>query len=185
MADRLLQPIDVFAVERAAALERLVERERLIVVDHQRDIGADALAHRVHGGDVGGERRIAEPQLDGAEAARQQLLGLGGERAEIVHQAKTATVVGRDRARLGAEQAAQRLLAAMRERIPAGDVEAGDRHAHDALHADQREAARELAPTSRGGSIVSPLVSALDFAEQAHDRWRRRAQIAEQIRSGR
>ena len=52
VADRLLQPIDVFRIERAAARQRLVHVERLIVVDHQMHIVADALAHRVHGGDI-------------------------------------------------------------------------------------------------------------------------------------
>ena len=103
------------------------------------------LTHRAHRGDIAGKRWIAEPQLDRAEAAhRQQRLGLGGQCAEIVFDAEAATVIGRDRPDLGAEQRGERLTGGDGDSIPAGDVEAGERHAHNALHADQRETARQF-----------------------------------------
>ena len=42
VADRLFQPVDVFAIERAAAFSASSSAERLVVVDHQRDVVADA-----------------------------------------------------------------------------------------------------------------------------------------------
>ncbi len=52
VADRLLEPVDALAVERAAARQRVGEPERLVVVDHDGDAVADALAHRVQRGEV-------------------------------------------------------------------------------------------------------------------------------------
>ena len=43
-----------------------------------------------------------------------------------------------------------------RQRIPGGDIEPGHRHAHDALHADQREAGGELAPQIERARPRSP-----------------------------
>ena len=62
MADRLLQPIDALPIERAPALERLGEAERLVVVDHERRPPAPTRClHRAERGEILGERRIAEP----------------------------------------------------------------------------------------------------------------------------
>ena len=170
VADRLFQPVDIFRIERAAALERLIHAEHLIVVDHQMHIVADALAYRVHGGDIALKRRIAEAQLDRAEVADgKQLLGLGSERAEIVHQAEAATVVGRDWFRLGAEHTRKRQPGGNRKRVPTGDVESGHRHAHDALHADQSETPRELRP-HRGWIDLLALDHVLHLVDQVDDR---------------
>ena len=50
--DRLLQPGDALAVERAAPRQRLIEAERLVVVDHQRDAVRNALLDGVHRGEI-------------------------------------------------------------------------------------------------------------------------------------
>jgi len=67
VADRLLQPVDAFLVKRTATFARVHETERLIVVDHDRDRVAHAFLHGVQRRKILLQRRIAEPQLDGAE----------------------------------------------------------------------------------------------------------------------
>ena len=137
----------------------------------------------MHRRQVLGQRRIAEPELDGAEAAFQQFLGLVGKRV-CRHQAKAAGVVGRHPARLAAEQPHQRLARRDRERIPAGDVETRHRHADDALHADQREPLGETLPQlgRRDGLALGAL---LDLLQQACDRDHGAREIATTDRRGR
>ena len=138
------------------------------------------LTHRVHRCDVFRQRRIAEPQLDRAEAVGEQLLRFVCERAVIVHQAEPATVVGGNGPRRAAKKGGERRAGGDRKRIPTGRVEARHRHAHDALDADQRETLGELRPELRRFDRVA-FDHALDLAEQAHNRGDCRAQITEQI----
>ena len=126
-----------------------------------------------------GERRIAEPQLDGAEAALEQLLGLVGQRVRR-HQPEPAGIVGRDAPRLAAQQPHQRHAGGHRERVPAGDVEARHRHADDALHADQREAFGELAP-ELGRHHALAFGALLDLLEDAGDRHHGPGKIGPQV----
>ena len=131
-------------------------------------------------GNVLGNRRIAEPQLHRAEAAREQLLGFGGQLAEIVHQPEAATVVSGDRSRLRTQQPRQRQLGRNGKRIPARRVEASDRHAHEALHADQREALHQRG-RKRGWIGAFAFGQFLDRVDQIDERQCHRRQIAEHI----
>ena len=74
VADRLLEPKDVLAVEHAAAAQRFGGAEQLIIIDHDGDGVAHAFAHRAQRRQVLARGRIAQPQLDGAKAGREQLL---------------------------------------------------------------------------------------------------------------
>ena len=146
MADRLFQPIDIFGIERAAPRQCFINRECLVVVDHQFHAITYAFAHGMNSGDILGQGRITETQLDRAETAREQFLRFVGERGAVVHQTKPATVVSRNWSWLGAQQFRERDIAGNRQGIPACSIEASHRHAHDALNADQRETLRELCP---------------------------------------
>ena len=132
-----------FRRERAAALERLGDGERLVVVDHDGHGVADAAAHGAGDAEILGKRRIAEPQLHGRKAAGEQLLGLvgGGLRR---HQAEAAGIVGRDRSRRGAEHGGERHVGGDGERVPQRHVERRERHPHDAGDADQRKPPLQL-----------------------------------------
>ena len=81
---------------------------------------------------------------------------------------------------LAAEQSDEGFPCREREGVPAGDVEPCHRHAHDALHADQLEAARNFRPEIGGNDAIA-LHAALDFPEHGRDRRGRGGQIAEQI----
>src|SRR5260221_11475739 len=142
----LFRSIYVFGIECVAARERFTHAERLIVIDHQRNAGADPFAYGVNSSDVGLQCRIAETKLERTKAARQQLLRFGRQRSEIVHEAEAATVVGGDGVRLRPEQRGKRYISRDRQRIPTCGVEPGHGHTHDTLHANQREAMREFRP---------------------------------------
>ena len=81
---------------------------------------------------------------------------------------------------MGAEEGGEWLARRNRKRIPTGDIEAGHCHAHDALDADQRKAARQLRPKFARRNGVA-LGHPLDLTKEAHNRGRRRTQIAEQV----
>ena len=83
----------------------------------------------MHGCEILRERRVAKPQLHGAEATREQLLRLVGNLIWR-HQPEPAAVVGPDRLRFGAnkfgaKERRQRDASRDRERIPRGNVKAG------------------------------------------------------------
>ncbi|HTH36066.1 MAG TPA: hypothetical protein VL976_16980 [Xanthobacteraceae bacterium] len=98
----------------------------------------------------------------------------------IVHQAKTATVVGRDRLRLAAHEPHQRQACGDRERIPRRDIKARHGHADDPLHADQREARCQLAPQIERHYRIA-FDGAVDLLDHRGNGRRRAAQVAKQI----
>ena len=120
-AQRLLEPADVERLERRSHVDRVVERPRLVGIDHQVDVVAQRAAHR---GDVREIALAAETDLElerakALVAARRGELGrtIGIEAARIDAHAR----------RRAAQQAPQRLLRAARLQIPQRDVDAGDR----------------------------------------------------------
>src|SRR6187200_3484709 len=74
MADGFFEPVNIFSIERTTAYKRILEHERLIIVDHQGNIVADALSYRVNGRDISLYRRISQPKLDRAKASGEQFL---------------------------------------------------------------------------------------------------------------
>jgi hypothetical protein len=99
----------------------------------------------VEGDEVVFQRRIAEPKLDRAETAGEQPFRLVGEFVRR-HQPETAGIVGPDRFGVCTEQRCERQAGRLPQRVPGGDVEARHRHAHDSLHADERESLGETTP---------------------------------------
>ena len=82
---RLLDPGEVELVEHAHALHRFNGGERLVEVDHDRNIGPDGLAHGANHRDILGHRRIPDLGLDAREAAPGPILrNAGGLRDAVV-----------------------------------------------------------------------------------------------------
>ena len=133
-------PSDCSARPRASASTR---DKRLVVVDHEFDRVRQAGANRAGDREVFGQRGVAQSQFHGLHAAFEQSLRFIGGSLRA-HQAQTAGVVGAHRPRRAAEQAGERHTGGNGQRVPQGHVERGQRHAHDAGHADQGEAALQL-----------------------------------------
>jgi hypothetical protein len=181
VANRLLEPVDALRVERLAARERLVDRQRLVVVDHDLDTAADARANGPQRRDVLLERLVAEAQLHGREAAREELLRLVGELRRL-HEPEAVAVVRADRRRRTPEHRAERFPRRDRKRVPGRDVVAGERHAHDPLDADEREAFRQRRELRLGIDALA-LHETLDLGRDPGDAHRGRTQVAEEIRA--
>src|SRR4029450_8906632 len=92
MADGLFEPIDALLIERAPAFEGLNKAERLVVIDHHRDLAAEAPPHRVERREILLERRIAKLELDRAEAASEEFLRLVRQLGRR-HQPEAAGIV--------------------------------------------------------------------------------------------
>ena len=146
--DRLFDPVDAFAVERAPALERLVDAQRLIEVDHDPDGGRHARPHRMQRRDIFLERRIAQAQFHRAESALEQLFRFVRERGSR-HQAQAATVVSRYRPPRAAQVFDERHLSRNRERVPAGSVEARTSPCARCPAHRSTEIVWQVAPTAR------------------------------------
>ena len=82
--------------------------------------------------------------------------------------------------RLPPTRLGERHAAGLRQRVPARHVEAGHRHAHDALHADQVKAQRELGP-ELGRRDALALHGVEHRLEDAGDRRHRLRQIAPEV----
>src|SRR6476620_11114394 len=81
VGDRFLEPVEVLAVERAAAVQRIAEAEALIEIDHQLDIPADRGAHSLYRREIVSQSVAAQPQLEALESA------FGDKRAGVLAQA--------------------------------------------------------------------------------------------------
>ena len=66
-------PNQPLAVEHSSAMDRFVDRQRLIEISHQQNIAWKSAAHRPHGSQVFGRRRTAQPNLDGAKTFGNEL----------------------------------------------------------------------------------------------------------------
>ena len=84
VGDRLFEPIDVLVVKRVTAMQRLAQGQALIEIDHQADIGSNALAHLVYGVHIIDQPVASQTQLQCLEAAfGDQELRFIGECADI------------------------------------------------------------------------------------------------------
>jgi hypothetical protein len=123
-------PAARLAVEGSHALERLVHRQALVVVDHELDPVAGGGAHSSDRFEVRGQVSAAHLQLHAAEAALNRPLRFrsGGPG---IHRAEAG--VRANRPRLPAEQPGQRQLRPLRARVPDRHVDPGHRHAGEPL----------------------------------------------------
>jgi hypothetical protein len=133
---RLLDPLQIVRREPRDAPAGLRGIERLVEIQHQRDVGTDQGAHRFHHALVIGEIAVAAFDLDAAKTLIErttQILFVGDGIDGAV------TVIGPDRPRRPTQQRHQRLTGRLAERVPEGHVEAGYRHADQTLPAEQPE----------------------------------------------
>src|SRR5262245_53913810 len=117
VTDRLFEPIDALLIERAPALERLSEAERLIVIDHYGDLAADALLHRMERDEIILKRWIAKPELDRAEAADKEFLRLVRQLFRR-HQPESAGIIGANPLGRAAEERHKRATSRDRQGVP-------------------------------------------------------------------
>ena len=123
---RLLDPVQVVGRKPRDAADGLGGIERLVEVDHQRDVGPDQLAHALHHALVIGGVAVAALDLDAAKALVQRALQVLLVGDGIDH---AVTVIGPHRPRRAAQQLGQWLTRRLSQRIVERHVEAGHRHA--------------------------------------------------------
>ena len=143
MADGFFDPGESFGIESATAIQGFVDRERLVIVRHDRDIARHAFSHGANRGEIAFKRWIAEAKLYSSKAAIEQLfrfIGAGLGR----HQAETVAVVGGNWFGRSAKVRGEWQAGRLRQRVPASDVETRHCHPDDSLRADETELAQEL-----------------------------------------
>jgi hypothetical protein len=179
VADGFFQPINAFTIERPSAFEGLRQAECLVVVDHDHDLAAQALPHRMQRTEILLERRITKSELDRTKAAGEEFFRLVGKPFRR-HQAEAAGVVGRNALGRAAKQRRERPTGSDRQRIPGCHVKTRHRHAHDALHADEREALAKPAPKverREGLALYRARHLVEDFADRRHRGWKITPQV--------
>ncbi len=162
------------AFDAAACLRGI---ERLVEVDHQRDVGTDDAAHRLHHALVVGGIAVAALDLDAAKALIQRalqvlLIGLGIDYA--------VAVIGLDRPRRSAEQFGQWPTRRLSERIPKRHVEARHRHADETLPTEQPEFRVHLRHQIERRDGLADQIAA-DLFDQMHQRLQRQRGISENV----
>src|SRR6187549_2171427 len=118
MANGFFEPVDIFGIERTTAYKRIIKCKHLIIVDHHRNIVADALAYRVNRRDILLYCRVTQPELDRTKASGEQFLGFIRERSQVVFQSKPAAIVGGDIARRCPDEICKGLACSYSERVP-------------------------------------------------------------------
>ena len=143
---RLLEPVEVHRLQRAAEPERVPDIEALVCVRHQPDVGADRLANRLGALHILLPARLAEPHLHGAEALFEKAFRLGDQLVLRAREPEAAAVIGRNGVAAGAEQTVDRLAERLAACIPERHVERRDREQRHALVADEVHLGPELVP---------------------------------------
>ena len=177
VGDRLLDPVQIELGKARDAPARLDRIERLIVVDHQGDLGADRLPHPGDDRRITGEIAVAYLDLDGAKSRFDRLRDCRQVGLEVY---EAVAVIGRERARLAAKQGHDRHAAGARKRVPERHVEARDRHADQALPPEQAKAAVELAHQRDGRERLAGKFGA-KTVDQPHQRPQRKRRVGEDI----
>ena len=138
---------EALALEHADPADGVGRRQALVVVDHDRDRRADRLADGAHDREILLHVRVADLRLHAGEAAcRPCRGGAGGAGRAVVADRAVDALRPLD----AAEQAHQRRVVRPRQGVPQRHVDPGDRHADQALRAEQAEARRERVPAIGG-----------------------------------
>ncbi len=161
---RLLDPDQVERLQRPAHALRGGAVPLLVGVDHQRHRVAQMFAHRADPFEVARAVRLADLQLDAADAAFHRGRGVDQQLIERRMQEAARGVVAAHRIALRAEQLGQRQARAARLQVPQRDVEGADRLRRHAAAPDRGAGPAQLVPQPRDIAGV--------FAEQ------RRRQLA-------
>ena len=123
---RLLEPGEVERLQRAGGPDRLVDAPLHVGIRHQREVGAEVLAHRAHALDVLGELLAPDLHLDGAKALAEVAVGLAQKRVEGQIEVDAAGVA-RDAGVEAAEEVPQRQPGAAALQVPERHVEGRER----------------------------------------------------------
>ena len=161
-------------------MQRVAERQPLVEIAHQLDVGAERLAHDRDRPDVVVQPFAPEPQLDRAKATLgRERFGFLGEAFER-RQPEPAAVVGGHRRQRAAEIDRERQVRRLGERVPGGHVEARDGDHRDALQADQAERGAALSKVVERGDRLA-LACRREVVKRWHDVAHRVLQIGRQI----
>src|SRR3984885_2978552 len=137
--DRFLDPAQAMIVNHVAAPQGVGEIEGLVEIDHQVDILADRIPHRLYGREVVACICADQPKLHGSESSATLVeqvdrLGCRGFRGLQPQSVAVVGFHGPDRA---AEQNAQRHVRRFSQRVPGRHVEASHGDHRQALVSDE------------------------------------------------
>jgi len=151
----------------------------LVVIDHYRDLTAEALLHRIERDEIILERWIAKPELDRAEAAGKEFLRLVRQLFRR-HQPEAAGIIGGNPLGRAAEERRKRATGRDRQGVPGRHVEPRHGHTDNALDADEGEALGQPAPKVDGRKALA-FDRARHFLEDFRDRRNRGRKITPEI----
>src|ERR1700677_417965 len=169
--------MDVVFGDALDSAARFDGTKRLIVVDHQRSLGADEFSDLGDGRHVLLDRAVAKLDLDAAEtgfdgSGEHRCIGLGVEHAE--------TVISHERSWLSPKKSSDRPTDRFSQRVPESHVQAGDRHANKTLPAKKAKAAIELAhPLKRNDRLAAQLIA--DLLYQTSERREGGRRVSEEV----
>ena len=164
---RFFDPVQIVGRQTFDTAGRFSGIERLVEVDHQRDIGTDQVANPFDDPLVIGGVAVAALDLDAPKTLIERTLEVFGVGFGIDH---AVTVIGPDRPRRSAKQRGQRLARRLAQRVPERHVEAGHRHADQALPAEQSEfCVHRRHQVERRDGLAGEV--AADLLDQQHQRF--------------
>ena len=174
---RFFDPVQVVGRQTLDTADGFSGIERLVEVDHERDIRTDEVANPADDPLVIGGVAVAALDLDAFEALIERALEVLGVGFGIDH---AVTVIGPDRPGRAAEQGDQRLARRLAQRVPERHVEAGHRHADQALPPQQPElGVHRRHQINRCDGLAGEV--AADLLDQQHQRFQRQRCVGEDI----
>ena len=183
MADEILRRhrlLDPMQIELGQPLQPTNGFRRglgLVVVDHQSNLGTENVAHAGDHRHIAREIAVADLDLDRLEATGQRFLQPAPVALRIDH---AVGVIGRDRRANTAEHLGHRHVSATRLRIPQRHVQTRDRHAKQALPAEQAEASFQFRESSDGRGRLAAQ-HRRQVVQQRQQRLDRHGRVAKQI----
>src|SRR5258707_7121461 len=180
ISNRFLEPVEALPVERVTAVQGIAKTEALIEVDHQLDVRAGRVAHRLYRGEIVSQSVAAQAQLEALEAA------FGDKRSSVVGQTgylgkpQAIAVVGRHRTGRAAQQDGERHAGRLRQGVPCRHIEPGYSDHRHAFIADQvKRSAAVLKILDRPDGVALALLGKI--VDRRHDVARRMLQIRFEI----
>ncbi len=148
----LLDPFEAFAVEGEDTVDRLGGGQRLVVVHHDGDIGADGRPDGADHPQVLGDAGIADFGLDAAKAPLRPVLGgAGGFDFAFV----TDCAIGGHGFFDATQKTRERSVMEARERVPKRHVDSRQRHRDEPLRTEETEAPLEFGGDLDGRELVA------------------------------
>ena len=175
---RLLDPVQIIGREPLDAARGFGGIERLVEVDHQRDVGAEQGAHALDHALVIGGIAVAALDLDAAKALIQRaaqvlLVGDGIDHA--------ITVIGLDRPRRSAEQFGQRPDPRIWPSASQNAMSRPDTAMPTRPCQPSRRNFASIAAIRSNGATGLPVEFAADLLDQMHQRLQRQLGVGEDV----